>query len=124
MKKEYNEEKEKLASKLYDILDLKNNFFLLCELDQDVEKQEKIMNLIPEIRAIFKSKDLCFLNFKDNKRLKKPYMSIIRGLLKYMKYNLFIETVNIKSKEKENEKGFIRTQKYNILKPNEEIFIL
>jgi hypothetical protein len=122
MKKEYNEEKEKLASKLYDILDLKNNFFLLCELDQDVEKQEKIMNLVPEIRAIFKSKDLCFLNFKDNKRLKKPYMSIIRGLLKYMKYNLFIETVNIKSKE--NEKGFIRTQKYNILKPNEEIFIL
>jgi hypothetical protein len=63
MKKEYLEEKENIGLRLYEILDLKNNYFLLCELDNDVEKQEKIMSLVPEIERYFKVSDLSFLMF-------------------------------------------------------------
>ena len=139
MKKEYIEEKEALALKLYDILRLKNNYFLLCELDKDEIKQQQIMNLVPDIKKFFKTKDFCFLNFKDENRLKKPFMSIIRGLLKFMKYVFIMETVNIRLNDinnendiknenenendikNENKKSRIRTQKYYIFKPNETI---
>ena len=137
MKKDYIEEKEALALKLYDILALKNNYFLLCELDKDEIKQEQIMNLVPDIKKFFKTKDFCFLNFKDQNRLKKPYMSIIRGVLKFMKYQFIMETVNIRLNDSEkdndsnndktsdinneNKKSRIRTQKYYIFKPNETI---
>ena len=110
MKKEYTEEKEAIASKIYDILEVKNNYFLLCELDEDEEKKEKIMNLVPEIEKFFKAHDLSFLRLKSDK--KRPYMSIIRGVFKHCKYDIVIQSINIKKNLKT-----IKTQKYDILKP-------
>ena len=112
MKKEYTEEKEQLASKLYDILELKNNSFLLYELDEDPIKQEKIMNLVPDIERYFKSHDMSFLRLKCVK--KRPYMSIIRGIFKNCNYKIILQSISIKYDNK-----IKRTQKYYIIKPNE-----
>jgi hypothetical protein len=115
MKKEYTEEKEAIASKLYDILELKNNYFLLCELDEDLIKQEKIMNLVPEIERYFKSRDLSYLHVKCIKK-KRPYLSLIRGIFKNCNYKIILQSITNKYDNK-----IKRTQKYYIIKPNEAI---
>ena len=114
MKKEFTEEKEAIASKLYDILELKNNYFLLCELDEDLIKQQKIMNLVPEIETYFNSNDLSYLHMKCIK--KRPYMSIIRGIFKNCNYKIILQSITNKYDNK-----IKRTQKYYIIKPNESI---
>ena len=100
MKLLFKEEKEAIASKLYDILELKNNYFLLCHLDEDPIKQEKIMNLVPEIERYFNSHD----------------MSIIRGIFKNCNYKIILQSIANKYDNK-----IKRTQKYYIIKPNESI---
>jgi len=112
MKKDFTDEKADIALRLYDILDLKNNYFLLCELDEDVEKQEKILALGPEIEMYFKAHDMSFLRLKCHK--KRPYMSIIRGVFKHCKYTVLVQTMAIKKDSKT-----IKSQKYDIFKPGE-----
>ena len=116
MKLEYLDEKRAIADSIYNILDMKNNYFLLCDLDKDIEKQEKILALTNDIKKYFKVRDLSYLIIKN---IKRPYISLIRSIFKYMNFKIFIETVNIKIQD--NQKGFIRTQKYTIFKPNEII---
>jgi len=50
----YQNEREEICNKIITILDLKeDNTFLLCELDEDIEKQNKIMDLKEEIQKYF-----------------------------------------------------------------------
>ena len=70
------------------------------------------MELVPEIERYFKTHEISFLRVKNNK--KRPYMSIIRSILKYCKYNIIIQSISIK--DKENPRTVIRTQKYDIFK--------
>ena len=120
MKLLFTEEKEAIASKLYDILELENNYFLLCHLDEDQDKQEKIMNLVPEIERYFKSRDLSFLHVKCHIK-RRPYLSIIRGVFKNCNYKIIFQSITIKD-NKDNDKT-IRTQKYYIIKPNESMIL-
>jgi len=119
MKKDYTEEREAIANKLYDILQQKNNYFLLCELDEDKEKQEKIINLVPEIERYFKSNEWSYLHTKSVK--KRPYLSIIRGIFKNCNYKIIFQSITIEDNQDNNKT--IRTQKYYIIKPNESIIL-
>jgi hypothetical protein len=48
LSEKYLTEREEICNKIISILGLKeDNTFLLCELDEDIEKQNKIMDLHP-----------------------------------------------------------------------------
>ena len=85
----YKKEQEEIIEKIINILDLSNkNTYTLHELDKNEEIQNKIMELIPEIRKWFS-----FNNMKavgEPSKRKRPWLSIIKQLTK-SKYNLLSE---------------------------------
>ena len=101
----YQKEQEAVIDKIIAILDLENKTeYTLYELDNNEEIQNKIMELIPEIRTWFS-----FNNMKavgDPSKRKRPWLSIIKNLLK-TKYNITSNDFQFT----ENGK-YIRTHKY------------
>ena len=82
----YKKEQENVIEKIIFILDLKNkNTYTLHELDKNEEIQNKIMELIPEIRKWFSFNGLKAVG--EPSKIKRPWLSIIKNLLK-SKYNI------------------------------------
>ena len=82
----YKKEQEGIIEKIISILDLKNkNTYTLYELDKNEEIQNKIMELIPEIRKWFSFNGLKAVG--EPSKIKRPWLSIIKQLLK-SKYNI------------------------------------
>ena len=104
----YKKEQDEVIDKIISILDLENkNTYTLYELDNNEEMQNKIMELIPEIRKWFS-----FNNMKavgEPSKRKRPWLCIIKQLTK-TKYN--IESNDFQFTE--NEK-YIRTHKYTFI---------
>ena len=77
----YKKEQQEIVDKIVKILDLENKTeYTLYELDKNEEMQNKIMELIPEIRKWFS-----FNNIKavgDPRKRKRPWLSIIKQLTK------------------------------------------
>ena len=108
----YKQEREAICEKLMAILQLDaNQSFLLCDLDADQEKQEKIMAMKDEIQKCFAVSSIT--PFKPNiTTTKRPYLNIIRGILRQQGY-----TFESKSQWKKIESGvFGRTMEYKIIK--------
>jgi hypothetical protein len=77
----YKDEQIKLSNQIIDILELnENNQIILYNLDNDKEKQNKIMELIPELRKYFSFRDISGL--EKTEMTKRPYLSIIRQITK------------------------------------------
>lgn len=104
----YKKQQEEIIDKIINILDLKNkNTYTLYELDNNKEIQEKIMELIPEIRKWFS-----FNNMKavgEPEKRKRPWLSIIKQLTKE-KYHLESKALRIRENNKE-----IRTYQYTFM---------
>lgn len=99
----YKKEQEDLADQIIEILELgEDNSTTLYELDQDKEKQEKIMALAPDIRKYFTY--TCIMGVKE--QIKRPWLSIIKHVTK-VKYKLTVKEVRVKDNKK------LRTPKYN-----------
>ena len=109
----YQNEREEICNKIITILDLKeDNTFLLCELDEDIEKQNKILDLKEEIQKYFACSTIS--SFKPNFECKRPYLNIIRSILRKQNYNIENSDFWLKY-----ENGFLkRTIKYKIFKNN------
>ena len=61
----YKKEQKEILDKIIDILDLdKENSITLWHLDNDLKKQEKIMNLIPNTRKYFTFNNVIGLNVR------------------------------------------------------------
>ena len=61
----YNTERENICDRLISILELdENKSFLLCELDNDTEKQNKILELKEDIQKYFSVS--CISSFRPN----------------------------------------------------------
>jgi hypothetical protein len=94
----YKKEQEKICDKIIEILELsENNTITLYELDNDKEKQEKIIELIPYIRKYFS-----FNNMKavgEPRRIKRPWLSIIKQIIK-LKYTISKKDYRIKVDDK------------------------
>ena len=77
----YKKEQDEILQKIINIINLdKENSITLYELDNDIKKQNKIMDLIPDIRKYF---SLSFVKgIKNPELLKRPYLSIIKQILK------------------------------------------
>ena len=81
----YQTEREDICKRIIEILELdSNNSFILFELDNDIEKQNKLMNLKAEIQSVFACSNL--LGFKPNVVCKRPYLSIVRNILRKQNY--------------------------------------
>jgi hypothetical protein len=108
--KYYNERKE-VFDKLLSIIgiDINKKTFYLHELDNNIDKQEKIMELVSDIKKYFIcSRWTCFC--KEN--VKRVYLSIIRYVIKDMKYNMISSRENIRKEDG----TFIHATLYHIIK--------
>lgn len=113
LSEKFNNEREEICTKLINIIDLDNNkCFLLCDLDKDVYKQQQILDMKEEIQKYFACSTIS--SFKPNFQCKRPYLNIIRGILRKQNYTINITNFCIKY-----ENGTIRkTMKYEIFRNN------
>jgi len=108
----YKNEREEICNKILEILKLNNNTFLLHYLDNNIEIQNKIIELKPEIQKVFECSTIS--SFKPNFSCKRPYLNIIRGILRKQNYIFTGKDVIIK----QEDGTYIRTMKYTILRNN------
>ena len=113
LSEKYQNEREEICKKLITILNLDNeNSFLLYDLDDNIEKQNKILEMKEEIRKVFECSTIS--SFKPNFECKRPYLNIVRSILRKQKYNIEITDFCIKY-----ENGLTRkTMKYKIFRNN------
>ena len=77
-------EREEICNKIISILELdENKSFLLCELDNDIEKQNKILEMKEERQKYFSVS--CISSFRPNFDCKRPYLNIVRSILRKQK---------------------------------------
>lgn len=110
LSEKYKVEREEICLALIDILQLdKSKSFLLSELDENEGKQNAIMNMKGEIRKHFACSQIAA--FKPNFECKRPYISIVRSILRDQGYS-FLST-HVESK---NNGITDRTTKYTIFR--------
>jgi len=112
MKDKYKNEREELCKKIIEILDLKNGEIILHDLEKDIEKQEKLMALKIEIQKFFEVSTIS--TFKPNFECKRPYLNLVRSILRKQGYNFEGQNLMMKI-----EDGIYKTtMKYKISKKN------
>jgi len=85
LSEKYKLEREEICKKLIIILNLtENKTFLLSDLDNDIEKQNKILDMKNEIQQYFAVSTIS--SFKPNFVCKRPYLNIIRSILRMQNY--------------------------------------
>ena len=95
LSEKYQSEREDICNKLINILKLDdNNSFLLCNLDEDMEKQNQIMEMKEEIQKYFACSTIS--SFKPNFECKRPYLNSVRSILRQQKYNFIGNDYTIK----------------------------
>jgi hypothetical protein len=113
LSEKYQTEREEMCNKIISILELdENKSFLLCELDNDIEKQNKILQLKEDIQKYFSVS--CISSFRPNFECKRPYLNIVRGILRKQEYSF--ENTNILYKLENGT--YIKTMKYKIFRDN------
>ena len=81
----YKNEREEICKKLIDLLKLDaNHSFLLSELDADTEKQRAILNMKEEIQKCFACSTIS--SFKPNFECKRPYLNIVKSIIRQQNY--------------------------------------
>ena len=107
----YPEQRETICKKIISILELNEyNEFLLCELDTNSEKKQKILDLKEEINKYFACSTIS--SFKHNFECTRPYLNIIRSILRQQYY--IVESVNYWNKISDGT--FQRTMKFKIFR--------
>ena len=105
----YPEQQKQIKDELINVLKLnEDNSLILHELDVNKELQEQIMNFLPKIHTYFSMSTITAISCPE--KIKRPYLSIIRHLLKD-EYQILSSEYKIKSEPKD-----IRTKKYYFIK--------
>jgi len=106
-----SKEREILCNQNIKIMDLDNKpSFLLCDLEEDIEKQNRILELKNEIKKYFACSTIS--SFKPNFECKRPYLNIIRSILRQQGYTFDCGTTFTKV-----ESGMYKTStKYKIFR--------
>ena len=108
----YKIQREDICKKIIDILKLDvNNSFLLCDLDADTEKQMAILKMKEEIQKCFACSEIS--SFKPNFECKRPYLNIVRVILRKQGYTFISTDLDIKIND-----VIKRTTKYIIFRNN------
>lgn len=111
----YQKEREDICLKLTSILELDTDgCFLLNELDSNIEKQNKILDMKDEIQKYFAVSSITAFKPNVSSETKRPYLNIARAILRQEGY-LF----EGKDYWKKHENGLLeRTIKYTIFRKN------
>jgi len=113
LSEKYQKEREDICDKIITILDLKEDHtFLLCQLDEDIEKQNKILELKEEIQKYFACSTIS--SFKPNFECKRPYLNIIRSILRKQNYTFVGDDIFFRKQDG----TYIKTMKYKIFRNN------
>jgi hypothetical protein len=107
----YHKEREDICYRLIHILELDaNHSILLNKLENDIEKQTKIMDMKDEIQKYFAVS--CLSPYKPNATCKRPYINILRGILRKQGYTFegFIVILSL------NEGKYTSTTRYRIFR--------
>ena len=105
----YKKEQEELLNKLLLILNYNNDYtFYLYDLDNKIELQESIISLSDDIKKYYPASSCIGINGQNCKR---PYLSIIRYIMKYNNKELYFMDYTLETGYKKT----IRTKKYKIL---------
>jgi len=108
----YKNEREEICKKIIAILKLdKDNTFLLYDLDTDKEKQTAILTMKEEIQKCFACSTIS--SFKSNFDCKRPYLNVVRGILRKQGYTFISTDIDIKINDVVK-----RTKKYIIFRNN------
>ena len=106
----YLEQQERVLNTLLQLLNINGNYtFLLTDLDENPDLQRKILDLGPEIRRFYPSSGCSGINGRT--QCKRPYLSIIRYLLKYHGKELYSNDHAIPIDNRQYKK----TKKYRIV---------
>jgi hypothetical protein len=91
----YQNERKLLLDKLNSILGFNetNNSFILYDLNNNIDKQNMILDLVRDIKEYFPCSKWSYFNSTSN--LKKEYLSLIRSVYKYMGYNISYKNIKI-----------------------------
>lgn len=107
----FQEEREKICGELISILELDDNgCFLLCELDTDIVRQEKIMAMKENIQKVFACSTIS--SFKPNFACKRPYLNIIRSILRKQGYQFVGSDIELRM----DTNVYKRTMRYKIFR--------
>ena len=113
LSEKYQNEREEICNKIITILELtEDNTFLLCELDEDIEKQNKILELKEEIKKYFACSTIS--SFKPNFECKRPYLNIIRSILRKQNYTFVGDDIFFRKQDG----TYIKTMKYKTFRNN------
>ena len=109
----YQLEREDICARLISILQLdNNNSFLLCNLDDNIEKQQQILEMKDEIQKYFACSTIS--SFKPGFDCKRPYLNIVRSILRKQDYVFDCGTTFTKI-----ENGVYKTStKYKVFRNN------
>lgn len=103
----FKKEQEQIFKSLNDILN--TNELILYDIDNNKEKQQQIYDLINDIKKYYPSSGISGINQKICKR---PYLSIIKYLMKLNNYNIITTDYSIYVSKEYS----IRTKKYKFIK--------
>ena len=89
-----NEERELICQRIISILELdESSSYMLCKLDADKEKQDRILEMKERIRRTFPVSQLSM--FKPSRGCKRPYSSLIRVVLRTQGYEIHTRSVAV-----------------------------
>lgn len=113
LSEKYQLEREDICARLISILQLdSNNSFLLCDLDNNIEKQQQILEMKDEIQKYFACSTIS--SFKPGFECKRPYLNIVRSILRKQDYVFDCGTTFTKI-----ENGVYKTStKYKVFRNN------
>lgn len=95
LSEKYTEQRETICKQIISILDLNtDNIFLLCDLDNDIEKQQKILELKEDIKKYFACSTIS--SFKPNFECKRPYLNIVRSILRQQGFTVKCNDIEMK----------------------------
>jgi hypothetical protein len=105
----YKDEQYDIMNNIITILQLdSDNGIILHELDNNTDKQNEIMKLLPLIRKYFTFRNI--VGAKDPDKVKRPYLSIIRHITK-LQYKILSCDYILKINDNK-----IRTKKFIFIK--------
>ena len=105
----FSNERNDVVKKLVELLGLETNTVLvLYELDKNIELQNMIMELVPDIRKYYNCNNIKAVT--EPSRIKRPWLSIVKTILKPV-YQIQSQDYHFT-----HERKYIHTQKYTFTK--------
>jgi hypothetical protein len=111
LSEKYISEREQICNELINLIELDlDGCFLLSKLDLDIDKQNKILEMKDKIKDYFAVSTIS--SFKPNFHCKRPYLNIIRSILRQQGYTFEGKDCEFKI----SENIYQRTIKYKIFR--------